>query len=104
MSRAYIRLAQVTGHLGVRAYASSSLAALSTAAHLTPKIDLLFSREVKNAIQKGLPLVALESTIITHGMPFPQNVETAIRVENVIREYGAGMSSVLETRKKTLHC
>lgn len=45
--------------------------------------------EVKDALEKGLPVVALESTIITHGMPFPQNVETALTVEDEIRKNGA---------------
>jgi len=45
--------------------------------------------EVKDALDKGLPVVALESTIITHGMPFPQNVETALTVEDEIRKNGA---------------
>ncbi len=47
------------------------------------------STEVKNAIDKGLPVVALESTIVSHGMPYPRNVETALRVEEVIRKEGA---------------
>ena len=52
--------------------------------------DLLsFSPEVAQARAAGLPIVALESTIITHGMPFPQNVETAKRVEAEIRAHGA---------------
>ncbi|MDA0708048.1 MAG: pseudouridine-5'-phosphate glycosidase, partial [Proteobacteria bacterium] len=37
--------------------------------------------EIKNAIDKGQPVVALESTIISHGMPYPKNVETAREVE-----------------------
>jgi len=41
--------------------------------------------EVKEAFQSGKPVVALESTIIAHGMPYPQNVETALEVEKVIR-------------------
>lgn len=45
--------------------------------------------EVKNALDKGLPVVALESTIIAHGMPYPQNVETALLVEETIRKGGA---------------
>jgi len=48
-----------------------------------------FSQEVSLAKMDGAPLVALESTIITHGMPFPQNLETARLVENTIREAGA---------------
>jgi len=45
--------------------------------------------EVAEAIKAGKPVVALESTIISHGMPYPQNVETALNVEKIIREAGA---------------
>ena len=45
--------------------------------------------EVAQAIAQGKPVVALESTIISHGMPYPQNVETALNVERIIRENGA---------------
>ena len=45
--------------------------------------------EVAQAIAQGRPVVALESTIISHGMPYPQNVETALAVEKIIREAGA---------------
>ena len=45
--------------------------------------------EVAEAIAQGKPVVALESTIISHGMPYPQNVETALNVENIIRQNGA---------------
>ena len=45
--------------------------------------------EVQEAIKAGKPVVALESTIISHGMPYPQNVETALNVEKIIREGGA---------------
>lgn len=45
--------------------------------------------EVAEAIFQGKPVVALESTIISHGMPYPQNVETALKVEEIIRENGA---------------
>jgi len=47
------------------------------------------SPEVQKALDEGKPVVALESTIISHGMPYPQNVETARKVENIIREAGA---------------
>ena len=47
------------------------------------------SPEVKEALESGKPVVALESTIISHGMPYPQNVETALNVERIIRENGA---------------
>ena len=45
--------------------------------------------EVKAALDAGKPVVALESTIISHGMPYPQNVETARNVEKIIRDNGA---------------
>ena len=47
------------------------------------------SPEVKAAIADNKPVVALESTIISHGMPYPQNVETALNVEKIIRDAGA---------------
>ena len=45
--------------------------------------------EVARALAEGKPVVALESTIISHGMPYPQNVETALNVERIVRENGA---------------
>ena len=50
---------------------------------------LNISAEVALAISEGSPLVALESTIISHGMPWPQNVETALAVEQIVRDAGA---------------
>ncbi len=50
---------------------------------------LSISPEVKEALAAGKPVVALESTIISHGMPYPQNVQTALRVEQTIRDNGA---------------
>ncbi|MEZ4952426.1 MAG: pseudouridine-5'-phosphate glycosidase [Saprospiraceae bacterium] len=47
------------------------------------------SPEIKNALENKRPVVALESTIIAHGMPYPQNAETALLVEKTIRENGA---------------
>ena len=47
------------------------------------------STEVQQALKTGLPIVALESTIISHGMPFPQNLKTALTVEKIIREESA---------------
>ena len=53
-------------------------------------IDLMtLSPEVASALATGAPMVALESTIITHGMPYPQNVETARMVEQDVRAAGA---------------
>lgn len=50
---------------------------------------LLYSDEVRQALQDNTPIVALESTIITHGMPYPKNLETARDVEETIRNNGA---------------
>ena len=47
------------------------------------------SPEVEAALESGKPVVALESTIISHGMPYPKNVETALLVEKQVRDYGA---------------
>ena len=51
--------------------------------------NLNVSEEVKNALANNKPVVALESTIISHGMPYPKNVETALSVEKIVRENGA---------------
>lgn len=53
------------------------------------KTLLQVNDEVRTALAEGRPVVALESTIITHGMPFPANLETALGVEAVVRENGA---------------
>lgn len=50
---------------------------------------LEISPEVKVALERGMPVVALESTIISHGMPYPRNVEAALKVEELIRAEGA---------------
>lgn len=50
---------------------------------------LQIAPEVADALQNGKPVVALESTIISHGMPYPKNVETAVAVESIIRQEGA---------------
>jgi pseudouridine-5'-phosphate glycosidase len=50
---------------------------------------LILSREVREALARNKPVVALESTIISHGMPYPKNVETALNVEKIIRDNGA---------------
>jgi pseudouridine-5'-phosphate glycosidase len=47
------------------------------------------SEEVSKEITEGLPIVALESTIISHGMPYPKNVETALNCEKIVRENGS---------------
>ncbi|WP_431299666.1 pseudouridine-5'-phosphate glycosidase [Tabrizicola sp. BL-A-41-H6] len=55
---------------------------------------IILSPEVTEARANGTPIVALESTIITHGMPFPQNVETAARVEAEVRAHGATPATI----------
>ncbi len=50
--------------------------------------------EVAEALAENRPVVALESTIISHGMPYPQNVETALHVESIVREHGAVPATV----------
>jgi pseudouridine-5'-phosphate glycosidase len=56
---------------------------------MTQTLPLTFAPDVAEALADGAPVVALESTIITHGMPWPQNVETARRVEAEVRAAGA---------------
>src|SRR4051794_11717885 len=52
-------------------------------------MDFRFSSEVSDAMARGLPVVALESTVIAHGLPYPQNLETANDMESAIRGGGA---------------
>jgi len=54
---------------------------------MNPYLDI--APEVKQALDEGRPVVALESTIISHGMPYPKNVQTALLVEKTIRDNGA---------------
>lgn len=58
------------------------------------------SREVRDALAAGKPVVALESTIISHGMPFPKNVETALNVEKIIRDAGAVPATIAVIKGK----
>ena len=57
-------------------------------------IKIEYSSDVKQAIKNNEPIVALESTIITHGMPWPENLKTAKSVESVIRKYGATPATI----------
>jgi pseudouridine-5'-phosphate glycosidase len=57
-------------------------------------LPLEFSPEVRAALDTGAPVVALESTIITHGMPFPQNRDTALAVEAEVRAAGATPATI----------
>ena len=52
-------------------------------------MNIRVKEEVLEALKQNRPVVALESTIISHGMPYPQNVETALQVEKIVRENGA---------------
>lgn len=60
----------------------------------TPHPALQLSPEVADALAAGGPVVALESTIISHGMPYPQNVAMATEVEDIIREHGATPATI----------
>jgi len=60
----------------------------------TPHPSLRLSTEVAQALDAGRPVVALESTIISHGMPYPDNVATARMVEQIIRDHGATPATI----------
>lgn len=66
------------------------------------KLPITYSTEVMAAMAADLPIVALESTIITHGMPYPQNVETARMIESLIREQGA-VPATIAIMDSTIH-
>jgi pseudouridine-5'-phosphate glycosidase len=57
-------------------------------------MKLNFSEEVSGALHFDRPVVALESTVIAHGLPFPQNIETAYKLERIVRENGAVPATV----------
>jgi pseudouridylate synthase len=61
---------------------------------MTPHPALHLSDEVADALASGRPVVALESTIISHGMPYPQNVAMATEVEGIVREHGATPATI----------
>ncbi len=66
---------------------------------------LAVSPEVQAALDAGKPVVALESTIISHGMPYPKNVETALNVEKIIRDNGATPATIAIIKGKlTVGC
>ena len=60
----------------------------------TPHPSLQLTDEVARALRDGAPVVALESTIISHGMPYPQNVQMAVEVEKIIRDLGATPATI----------
>src|SRR5699024_5033184 len=55
---------------------------------------LTYTDEVKEALENNKPVVALETTIISHGMPYPRNIETAKKVEQIIRDQGATPATI----------
>lgn len=61
---------------------------------------LVVSEEVKEALKNNKPVVALESTIISHGMPYPKNVETALNVEKIVRDNGCVPATVAVIKGK----
>ncbi len=61
---------------------------------MIPNVPLSIAPDVADAIARQRPIVALESTIISHGMPYPQNVETALAVENIIKAQGATPATI----------
>lgn len=73
----------------VRRFAANGLPARNFAAgwnYVREKSTVDVAEEVMFALSQNMPVVALESTIITHGMPFPDNIECAKAVEGVVRE------------------
>ncbi|WP_333898626.1 pseudouridine-5'-phosphate glycosidase [Agrobacterium pusense] len=69
---------------------------------ISPRLPIVYSQEVAAAKQRGAPIVALESTIITHGMPYPGNIEMAESVEQIIRDQGA-VPATIAVIHGTLH-
>ena len=55
---------------------------------------MIFSHEVADALKNKKPIVALESTVIAHGLPYPKNLETAFSLENIVRENGATPATI----------
>lgn len=81
-------------------FSATVTATAPSASRLDAQSLIAFSPEVAAARDAGRPIVALESTIISHGMPYPQNVQTAREVEAIVREHGAvpATIAVLEGR------
>ena len=57
-------------------------------------MTLVVSEEIRTALAEGRPVVALETTIVSHGMPWPENIETALAVEAIVRDGGAVPASI----------
>ena len=58
------------------------------------KLNFKLGNEVKRAKKNNLPIVALETTIVSHGMPYPQNIETALNAEKIIKKEGATPATI----------
>lgn len=58
----------------------------SAAQHTGKRDVFVYGSHVLEAMNNGMPIVALESTIITHGMPYPENLKTALQVEDAVRK------------------
>jgi pseudouridylate synthase len=57
-------------------------------------MNFIFNEEVASALENKKPVVALESTVIAHGLPYPKNLETARRLEEIVRENGATPATI----------
>jgi len=95
------RIASIASHVALAygigsALTSSSSSASSSNVSSVPKVKL--SDEVRRALRRGDAVVALESTIVAHGMPYPENLRTALEVEEVIRRCGATPATVAVVR------
>lgn len=81
------RLSVLQAHF---AASSSHLQHINSANSSIPSVPVInISDDVREALRNGRPVVALESTIVSHGMPFPQNLNTALEVEEIVRRNGA---------------
>lgn len=74
--------------------ATSTCSCSSTTCSSANPFGIVLGEEVRDALQQGQPVVALESTIISHGMPYPQNLATAREVEAVVRQAGATPATI----------
>ena len=57
-------------------------------------MKLIYNEQVQNALRDKSPIVALESTVIAHGLPFPKNIETAVKLEEIVRQNGAVAATI----------
>ncbi|KAG0563898.1 hypothetical protein KC19_8G067900 [Ceratodon purpureus] len=86
--RAQTRVATIARHISP-APCSASNPFMQVSNQMNDNGGIQIKGDVRDALERGLPVVALESTIISHGMPYPQNFETAKEVEAIVRESGA---------------